>query len=134
MSNRYRAFAESPVGRAIVTRLGLPGPVQLRRYQPGEPLVAAPVLLGGGDRLRDRMAEVHASAGVVVVDGGADLAALVYDATGLRDPAALREVVDFFQRAARALAMFGRVIVLGTPPRECRTAAEAAAQQALTGF
>lgn len=134
MSDRYRAFAESAVGRVIVTRLGLPDPVRLRKYQPGEPLVAAPVLLGGGDRLRDRMAEVLADAGVVVVDGGADLAALVYDATGLRDPAALGGFLDFFHRAAGALAMFGRVVVLGTPPRECRTPAEAATQQALTGF
>jgi 3-oxoacyl-[acyl-carrier protein] reductase len=134
MSDRYRTFAESAAGRAIVTRLGLPDPVRLRRDQPGEPLVAAPVLLGGGDRLRDRMAEVLADAGVVVVDGGADLAAIVYDATGLRDPAALRGLFDFFHRAAGALAMFARVVVFGTPPRECRTAPEAAAQQALTGF
>ena len=134
MSDRYRAFAESAAGHAIVTRLGLPDPVRLRKYQPGEPLVAAPVLLGGGDRLRDRMAEVLAGAGVVVVDSGADLAALVYDATGLRDPAALRGLLDFFHRTAGALAMFGRVVVFGTPPRECRTPAEAAAQQALTGF
>jgi 3-oxoacyl-[acyl-carrier protein] reductase len=134
MSDRYRTFATSAAGRAIVMRLGLPDPFRLRKYQPGDPLVAAPVLLGGGDRLRDRIVEALADAGVMVVDGGADLAALVYDATGLRDPAALRGLFDFFHGAAGALAMFGRVVVFGTPPRECRTPAEAAAQQALTGF
>jgi 3-oxoacyl-[acyl-carrier protein] reductase len=134
MSQRFRTFANTAAGRAIVTRLGLPDPVRPRGQHPGEPLVSGPVRLGGGDRLRSAVAGILKEAGVAVVDGGTGLAALVFDGTGLREPAALRALFEFFHSSTPGLAAYGRVIVLGTPPPECRTPGEAAAQQALAGF
>ena len=36
MADRYASFANSPGGRAIVKRLGLPSPARLRRYHQGD--------------------------------------------------------------------------------------------------
>ena len=133
MSERYRTFANTVAGRAIVTRLGLPDPIRPRGQQPGEPAVPGPVRLGGGDRLRPVVADILAGAGVTTADGG-EVAGLVYDGTGLREPADLRGLFDFFAPSMGSLRPYGRVVLLGTPPAECRTPAEAASQQALAGF
>ena len=37
MTDRYQQFATSSLGKLVVNRLGLPSPVRLRRYQPGQP-------------------------------------------------------------------------------------------------
>jgi len=133
MSERYRTFANTVAGRALVTRLGLPDPARPRGQQPGEPAIAGPVRLGGGDRLRAVAADILAGTGVTTAEAG-EVAALVYDGTGLREPADLRGLFDFFRPAMGPLRPYARIVVLGTPPAECRTPAEAAAQQALAGF
>ena len=46
MSDRYLSLVNSPVGSAVASRVGLPRPAVLRRYEPGEPLLPGPVLLG----------------------------------------------------------------------------------------
>ena len=65
MSDRYQRFADSRPGRLVVSRLGLPSPVPLRRHEPGDPLLAGPALLGAaaGGRLAGAVAEVLAAAG-----------------------------------------------------------------------
>ena len=44
-SDTYTQLVNSPLGRQLAGRLGLPRPVPLRRYAPGDRLVAGPVLL-----------------------------------------------------------------------------------------
>ena len=67
--------------------------------------------------------------------GAVDLrpAALVFDATGIDDVAALRALYDFFHPWAPRLARSGRVVVLGRTP-DGLTPGKAAAQTALDGF
>ncbi len=60
--------------------------------------------------------------------------ALVFDATGISEPAELRSLYDFFHPTVRQIARCGRVLVVGRPPRNSETTAQAAAQQALEGF
>jgi len=60
--------------------------------------------------------------------------ALVFDATGIGDPAGLRSLYDFFHPTVRQIARCGRILVVGRHPRDCETTAQAAAQQALEGF
>ena len=138
MGDRYTSFANSGPGSAIVRRLGLPDPPRLRRHRPGDPLVTAPVVIGGDGRLAGPVREVLFAAGVDISgdspSAGAKVSALAYDATGLTNTPALREVFDFFHPLARSLQACGRVVVLGTPPEECAAPAEAAAQRALEGF
>src|SRR6266540_86357 len=136
MSDRYASFARSRAGRAVVKRLGLPEPVQLRRYRAGEPVVDGPVLLGGaeGGRLGETVSKLLELLGVPAPAEGDRFAALAYDATGIRDSTGLRALYDFFHPVARSVRPSGRVIVLGTPPEACATPREATAQQALEGF
>ena len=138
MADRYTSFANSPAGRALVKRLGLPDPPRLRRYRPGEALTEGPVLLGAapGGRLAAPVHKMLAEAGVDVVESGdgSGYGALVFDATGITGSTELRALYDFFHPAARALLRCGRVIVLGTPPEAAGTPREATAQRALEGL
>ncbi|GGM58041.1 3-oxoacyl-ACP reductase [Longimycelium tulufanense] len=137
MADRYQQFASSRVGRQLVRRLGLPNPVPLRRYRPGDPLVAGPVLVAGGGRVADAVLGVLKSAQVdakTTVDEGTRYGALVFDATSITDSSGLRSLYDFFHPVARRLVTCGRVIVIGTPPEDCTDIREATAQRALEGF
>jgi 3-oxoacyl-[acyl-carrier protein] reductase len=136
MSDRYASFARSGAGHAVVKRLGLPDPVPLRRYRPGEPVVDGPVLSGGaeGGRLGEPTAKLLESLGASAPEEGERPAAIVFDATGITDSAGLRAVYDFFHPVIRSVHPCGRVIVLGTPPEAGATPREATAQQALEGF
>ena len=143
MTDRYQQFARSGVGRLVVRRLGLPNPTPLRRYRLGDPPLNGPALVGGarGGRL-DNVTAILKSAGIDVLteplpakDGERPRhAALVFDATGIDDPARLRELYEFFQPVIRSVGTCGRVVVLGTPPESLDDSRAAIAQRALEGF
>lgn len=65
---------------------------------------------------------------------GVGFYAMVLDATGVRTAADLAGLYRFFQPRIRKLGRSGRVLVLGRPPEEATTLAEAAARRALEGF
>ncbi|GIF14459.1 3-oxoacyl-ACP reductase [Actinoplanes teichomyceticus] len=139
MADRYANFANSGPGRAVVKRLGLPDPPRLRRYRPGDPLTAGPVLLGAapGGRLGEPVGKLLERAGVPVVATGAEgvrHGALIFDATGITDSTRLRALFDFFHPYAKSLHVCGRVIVLGTPPEAAASPKEATAQRSLEGL
>lgn len=144
MADRYASFAHSGPGRAVIRRLGLPEPPKLHRYRSGEPLVSGPVLCGGapGGRVGDAVTRLLTAAGVELAEPAPRplpdrprlYAALVFDATGISDPAGLRAVYDFFHPYARSLYPGGRVVVLGADPDTMEGPAATAAQQALAGF
>ena len=52
---------------------------------------------------------------VSAADTDLDPAALLFDATGIADPAGLRALYDFFHPLIRTLDRCGRVVVLGRP-------------------
>ncbi|MQA33358.1 3-oxoacyl-ACP reductase [Modestobacter roseus] len=144
MSDWYRDFANSGVGTTITKQLGLPRPAQLRRYEPGQPLLPGPALVGsaGQGRLRDQVTALLRDAGVTVVspvvadgdDGGAKLGAVVLDATGLTGPGDLAAAHDLLAPAMKRLGASGRVLVLADPPATAEGPAQAAARQALEGL
>ena len=157
MSDRYQQFAESRPGRLVVRRLGLPDPVELRRHEPGAPVLDAPALLGAapGGRLAEPVARVLAAIGAEAwvddqharraaadaglsardrADEGDGLGALLFDASGIARSEDLRAAYDFFHAHIRQLAPSGRLIVLGTPPDSASDARAAVAQRALEGF
>jgi 3-oxoacyl-[acyl-carrier protein] reductase len=134
MSDRYTSFANTTAGRVVVKRLGLPGPLPLRRYRPGDPDVDGAVLVGGSGRLAEPVRKLLQSMGASTEGGEGPYTGLVFDATGITDSTGLRAVYDFFHPAARSLRPCGRVIVLGTAPRDCANPREATAQRALEGF
>jgi 3-oxoacyl-[acyl-carrier protein] reductase len=131
MTDRYQQFARSGLGRQIVRRLGLPNPVSLRRYVPDQPVLDGNALVGGAGRLVDTVRSVLKATGVAVAEADR-YSALVFDATGIDDPARLRELYSFFHPVMRQLGACGRVVVLGSPPAGDTRAA--VAQRALEGF
>jgi 3-oxoacyl-[acyl-carrier protein] reductase len=146
MADLYSQLVNTPVGRIVSKQVGLPTPVPLERYTPGQPVVRGPVLVGGapGGRLAEPIAAVLAEADAKVADplvgeaeaeaDGQTFKALVFDATGITESGMLRELHAFFHPTIRRVRTCGRVIVLGTAPEDCASPREATAQRALEGF
>ena len=140
MADRYQQLVDSMPGRLIAGQLGLPRPAHLRRYEPGQPLLEGPALVGAapGGRLRDTIISVLESAGADVADEALDedarYAALVYDATGIKTAEELHDLYEFFHGSFASVSGSGRVIVLGTPPEATGGPHERVAQRALEGF
>ena len=141
MRDRFLEIANAPVGGAVVKRAGLPTPPRLKRYEPGQPLVEAPVLVGSapGGRMHEPVERMlrglHVDVRTQAMSGAEEpFAALIFDATGIARTEELRALYDFFHPVARALGAHGRVIVLGAPPEDCDEVPRASAQRALEGF
>jgi 3-oxoacyl-[acyl-carrier protein] reductase len=144
VSDWYRDFVHSGIGTTISKQLGLPRPGVLRRYEPGEPLLPGPAVVGsaGEGRLRETVSAVLKDAGVAVqspvtADGATDgekPAAVILDATGLSGPADLASAHDFLAPAIKRLRATGRVLVIGEPAAEATSVPQAAARQALDGL
>ena len=60
--------------------------------------------------------------------------AMVFDATGLRDPGQLRALYDFFHPLGQRLGANGRVVVIGRPSSAASSPRAAATAAALEGF
>jgi 3-oxoacyl-[acyl-carrier protein] reductase len=139
MPDRYQQLINTPLGRIVSKQVGLPSPVTLERYEPGQPVISGPVLLGSapGARLTSQVthvldaigAETHAAA-----DDAETFKALVFDASGLAASEELHAAYAFFHDAIRRVRSCGRVIVLGTPPETCANPPQAIAQRALEGL
>jgi len=129
----YSQVVNSPPGRLIAPRLGLPQPPKLERYEPGAPVVSGPVLSGAapGGRLTAQLEKLIGEIGAEAGDGKAK--ALVFDATGITDSTELVELQRFFHPNVKRVERSGRVVVLGTPPQGLHVR-EATAQRALEGF
>jgi 3-oxoacyl-[acyl-carrier protein] reductase len=162
MADRYQQLINTPVGRIVSKQIGLPSPVELERYEPGQPLVSGPVLLGAAsgsrlmgaaanvlaavkaevstphqDETRQAAADAGLSAGIFnaeVASAGQTFKALVFDASGITGSTALKQAWAFFHPTIRRVRPSGRVIALGTPPEECQDPGEAVAQRALEGL
>ena len=142
MSDRYTQLVNTSIGKQVTSLLGLPRPAELRRHQPGDPLLHGTALVGGptDGRLHKHVeavlqdADVPYRVGVPEEGGETRYAALVFDATGCRTVADLEQLHTFFHGAVRRMVGSARVIVLGTPPAACSDPTEAATQRALEGF
>ena len=137
MSDKYQSFTASPIGKILVKNLGLPNPVKLDRWTEGAPVVDGTVVVGGAGRLGaaitaslDKLGVTHVSTG----SEGEKYKGLVFDASGITDPAQLVALQQFFTPLMRSLKSCARVVVLGTNPVQAKTADERIAQRALEGF
>ncbi|TQJ50734.1 3-oxoacyl-ACP reductase [Phycicoccus sp. SLBN-51] len=134
----YASFVNTAVGKKLAAQLGLPRPVRLRRYAVDAPLVDGAVLVGGhgGTPLLDRVRAVLSDEAVTTVEEVAEgqrVSAVVADLTAAESPEDLESLRALIGPALRSLAPSGRVVVLGRPPREAATPAQAAARRALEG-
>src|SRR6201992_1356689 len=136
MSDRYSQLVNAPVLSTVAKQVGLPQPVDLDRYQPGQPVVAGPVLSGAapGARLERSLKALLDDIGAERAGAEGRAKALVFDASGIPDSTELVELQRFFSPAVPRLLRSGRVIVLGTTPAQAGGARAHTAQRALEGF
>ncbi|MFJ4541073.1 3-oxoacyl-ACP reductase [Streptomyces tibetensis] len=132
MADRYLRFTGTAPGRFLTRRLGLPQPAALTRWSPERPVLDGGLLHLTAGRSALDLAPVLARTGHGPA-GSDRAAAVVLDATGVRDVEALTEVHAALHPVVRSVAPSGRVVVLGAPldPADHH---QAAAQQALEGF
>lgn len=129
----------SAPGSFLAKQFGLPAPETLRRYRPGDRPLAGALLIGGEGRLaepvRAALADDYEIVGNNIGGRWADtFGGLVFDATGITEPGALRGLYEFFTPLLRNLGPSGRVVVLGSTPEEVTDTGERICQRALEGF
>ncbi|MFI7586863.1 3-oxoacyl-ACP reductase [Spongisporangium articulatum] len=148
--DRFQTLAHSTVGKALFPRVGLPQPPLLRRYEPGQPLLTGPAVVGAapGGTLLETVTGILKNAGAELADAAAvaettargfkgekiKTGALVFDATGIANSEQLEELWKFFSPLVRSVKGSGRVVVLGTTPELLTDAQAAVAQRGLEGF
>ncbi|OSP40577.1 3-oxoacyl-ACP reductase, partial [Streptomyces sp. 13-12-16] len=133
MADRYLSFTGTAPGRFLTRRLGLPRPAPLRRWSPERPDLDGGLLHLTAGTSGLGLAPVLARTGLAPDDATGRPAAVVLDASGVRDVEGLAEVHAALHPVVRSLATSGRIVVLGAPldPADHH---QAAAQQALEGF
>ncbi|MFF9114094.1 3-oxoacyl-ACP reductase [Streptomyces massasporeus] len=132
MADRYLRLTGTAPGRFLTRRLGLPQPSALTRWSADRPALDGGLLHLTAGRSALDLAPVLARTGIGPA-GPDRTAAVVLDATGVRDVEALAEVHAALHPVVRSVAASGRIVVLGAPldPADHH---QAAAQQALEGF
>ncbi len=123
----------------LAKQLGVPAPETLRRYRAGEPPLSGSLLIGGDGRLaepvRAALADDYDIVGNNLGGRWADtFGGLVFDATGITEPQALRGLYEFFTPLLRNLGPCARVVVLGSTPEQVTDSTERICQRALEGF
>jgi 3-oxoacyl-[acyl-carrier protein] reductase len=136
VSDLYAQLVNSPPGKLIAPRVGLPRPATLRRRSAGEGDSVGTVLAGAapGGRLAKEVERLLGDLSAPRPETAeSEVRALVFDATGISDSAELVELQRFFHPNVKRVERSGRVVVLGTPPAGLPARA-ATAQRALEGF
>jgi len=136
MSDLYSQLVNSPPGRLIAPRVGLPQPTKLERRTSHGTEISGAVLFGAAPRgrLEKPVERLLGALGAARPEtAGATVKALVFDATGIADSTELVELQRFFYPNVKRVQASGRIVVLGTPPAGLPARA-ATAQRALEGF
>ena len=136
MSDLYAQLVNSPPGKLIAPRVGLPRPTELKRHSPDGADEVGTVLVGAAPsgRLGKPLERLLGEIGAPRPErSDSPVGALVFDATGISDSTELVELQRFFHPNVRRVERSGRVVVLGTPPTSLPPRA-ATAQRALEGF
>ncbi|MFI8302708.1 3-oxoacyl-ACP reductase [Streptomyces sp. NPDC085927] len=138
MADRYLSFTGTTPGRFLSRRLGLPQPASLKRWSAARPDLGGGLLHLTAGKSGLGLAPVLARTGLSTGEPGdandtGRPAAVVLDATGVRDVEDLVEVHAALHPVVRSVAASGRIVLLGSP-LDAADHHQAAAQQALEGF
>jgi 3-oxoacyl-[acyl-carrier protein] reductase len=136
VSDLYAQLVNSPPGKLIAPRVGLPRPTELKRHSLDRAEGASAVLVGDapGGRLGKSLERLLGEIGAPRPErSDSPVGALAFDASGISDSTELVELQRFFHPNVRRVERSGRVVVLGTPPTDLPPRA-ATAQRALEGF
>ncbi|WP_101650193.1 3-oxoacyl-ACP reductase [Brevibacterium ihuae] len=117
MSDRYISFVNGPL-KGIVKSLGLPAPVELRRFDPADPAhgyLREPILVVGPTAGADLISELLLANDFEVVrtaTPGQTLSAIIGVFTGVEEPGELGPVALAMGQGIKQLARCGRVITV----------------------
>lgn len=136
-ADKYAQLVSHGVGGKIARKIGLPQPVELRRYKAGDPLVPGPVLVVGGSKDSDELASTLLAWGLEVrrtALQGEKLGAIVLVLDDLEHPDDLAAPVLAVGRSLRDLAPGGRIVTVSRKASAAVSPASAAARQAVDGM
>ena len=131
----YSQIVHSTPGSFLAKQLGVPQPEKLRRYRADDPPLAGTLLIGGEGRvvepLRTALSEDYDVVSNNLGGRWADsFGGLVYDATGITEPVALKGLYKFFTPLLRNLGPSGRIVVIGTTPEDAGNVSASASRSA----
>lgn len=134
MTDRYTTFVSGGFGKKLAKQLGLPTPVRLRRYAPGEPLCEGPVAVVGEGPYAAAVTAMLAARDISTEPGDGSIGGLVIDLAQLRTPEGLVDLRGQASALVKRLARNARVVVIGTAHELLTDPSEVATQRALDGF
>ncbi|MFJ4207691.1 3-oxoacyl-ACP reductase [Paenarthrobacter sp. NPDC089675] len=137
MTDKYTQLVSRGLGKDVAKRLGLPQPVILRRYQPGDPLITGPVLVNGDSVGADDLATTLLGWGLDVRRNALPkekLGAIILVLDAVQHPEDLSKPVLTISASLRDLAPNGRVITVSRAPRSAPSPAVAAVRQGIDGL
>ncbi|MDD7833565.1 3-oxoacyl-ACP reductase [Paenarthrobacter sp. AB444] len=137
MTDKYTQLVSQGIGRNVAKKLGLPQPVELRRYEPGAPLVTGPVLVSGDSAGSDDVATTLLGWGLDVRRNALPkekLGAIILVLDAVQHPEDLAKTVLAAAASIRDLAPNARVVTMSRTPQSAPTPASAAARQGIDGL
>jgi 3-oxoacyl-[acyl-carrier protein] reductase len=137
VTDKYTQFVSRGFGKDAARKLGLPQPVVLRRYQPGQPLVPGPVLVQGSNSGADELATALLSWDLDVRRHAVPrerLGAIVLVLDDLERPEDLERPVLSAGASVRDLASNARVVTISRTPASAPHPGSAAARQGVDGL
>lgn len=137
MTDKYTQLVSHGLGRNVAKRLGLPQPVELRRYQPGSPLVTGPVLVNGDSPGADDIATTLLGWGLDVRRNALPkekLGAIIVVLDAVQHPGDLAGPVLTAGTSLRDLGANGRVVTISRTSQSAQNPSGAAARQGIDGL
>ncbi|MEQ4565708.1 3-oxoacyl-ACP reductase [Paenarthrobacter sp. CAP02] len=137
MADKYTQLVSQGLGKDLAKRLGLPQPVELRRYSAGAPLVTGPVLVSGDSPGADDIATTLLGWGLDVRRNALPkekLGAIVLVLDAVQHPDDLAKPVLTAGSSLRDLAINARVVTISRTADSAQSPASAAARQGIDGF
>ena len=132
MTDKYTQFVSRGFGKDVARKLGLPQPVVLRRYRPGQPLIPGPILVQGASKGADDLAAALLGWNLDVRRHAVPrekLGAIVLVLDELDRPEDLEKPVLSAAASVRDLAPNARVVSVSRTPASAVGPASAAARQ-----
>ncbi|KIS27060.1 3-ketoacyl-ACP reductase [Arthrobacter sp. SPG23] len=137
MTDKYTQFVSRGIGKDVAKKLGLPQPVVLRRYQPGQALVPGPILVQGSSDGADELAAALLAWDLDVRRHAVPrekLGAIVLVLDELDHAEDLERPVLSAAASLRDLAPNARVVTVSRTPASAPGPASAAARQGIDGL
>jgi 3-oxoacyl-[acyl-carrier protein] reductase len=135
IEDKYLNFVNSSLGKTLSSKLGLPQPVILDRYEKGQPIVDGNLLIGtsAGSVFLNEINNVF----IDTKKGSSEsekIKAVVYDASGIKNSTELVQLYNYFNPIARKIQKSGKIVVVGLTPSSVSSIDQKIAQRALLGF